>query len=164
MFCDAAKTVHADFAGVTEANIDFKQPEVRYFMTDGARSIDRSCKISTATSDHLFPSHFKPGGVATLSFRRLSSRHARHWSDSSGQGRWVINTFLWQPCHNLAIITTYQVHFSAPTGPTSIRTQRQMVSNMEDPEATPVDIRESYWSDISSCYSRTQRMTIILLS
>ena len=40
--------------------------------------------------------------------------------------------------------------FSAPTGPTSIRTQRQMISNMEDPEAEPVDIRESYWSDIGN--------------
>ena len=59
MFCDAAKTVHADFVGVTEANIDFKQPEVRYFMTDGARSIDKSCKVSTATSDHIFPFPFQ---------------------------------------------------------------------------------------------------------
>ena len=150
MFCDAAKTAHADFAGVTEANIDFTQPEVRYFTTEGARSIDRCCKIVNRHIKHNFLRISNPEESPLFSFRRLSSRHAKHWSDSSGQGRWVINTFSGNHSHNLAIITTYQVHFSSPTGPTSIRTQRQMISNMDDPEADIIDIRESYWTDIGN--------------
>ena len=148
MLGNECKTCHADFVGITEPNVDLYQPSVYSQVREGILSIDQSTQVTKSTTPFTFPSAYKPGGVVTFMFERLCCRSGKSWTDPTGQGRYVVNTVMGNNNKTLAIVTTYQVHFDAPAGPTSIRTQRDAVTQIKSPSVTQVDTRATFWKDM----------------
>ena len=150
MFGDECKKCHADYVGIAEPNIDLSQPLIRCKARDGILAIDRYTKMASSTTPFHFPSAYKPGGIMSFLFERACCRSGRSWSDPSGQGRYVVNTILGSNDTNVAIITAYQVHYSAPFGSTSIRKQRNVAMQARNPDTQNPDTRSAFWADIAT--------------
>lgn len=146
---DQCRENSVDFAGFSEANLDFSKPKFRTKLRQAIADSFPNSKLGMSSSSVCAPDVLKIGGTFSVALEAACSRTSKSYADPSGLGRF--NTFMLRGngTRGLAFITAYAACESNSGGAKTFETQQRTILRLkgEDPDQS---LRERLWKDLKT--------------
>ena len=110
MLLEYLNEMQVDIAGLTEINLDLRNPTVRHKLISKGKKMDRHIKMTLSSSKFKgkgMQTDFKMGGTMTLTRGNWSGRIIKAGCDKLG--RWTYQVFTGKNGKRLKVITMYRV-------------------------------------------------------